>query len=64
MYFLRPDKQMLVPVRVFLPVRDDFADELLRDTAARAAGLAEVGRHYRDSGAVPRSCSRRPKPAV
>ena len=28
-YFLRPDEQMLVPVRVFLPVRDHFADELL-----------------------------------
>jgi hypothetical protein len=28
-YFLRPDEQMLVPVRVFLPVRGNFADELL-----------------------------------
>jgi len=28
-YFLRPDEQMLVPVRVFLPVRGRFADELL-----------------------------------
>jgi len=29
-YFLRPDEQMLVPVRVFLPVtRDQFADALL-----------------------------------
>jgi Lipoprotein LpqB beta-propeller domain/Sporulation and spore germination len=28
-YFLRPDEQMLVPVRVFLPVADHFADALL-----------------------------------
>ena len=28
-YFLRPDEQMLVPVRVFLPSRGHFADELL-----------------------------------
>ena len=28
-YFLRPDEQMLVPVRVFLPVREHFADALL-----------------------------------